>query len=113
MAAYLEQVMQLHAGLALATAGSAFLNAGLLFHTLKKERIYEPRPGWARLILVVALASLAMGGLLALMAADVGSWLVMGWFERGWRLLMWVGIGMAVYLGVLMLGGIRPRQLLH
>lgn len=110
---YVSAVEGLHAGLALATAGSAFLNAGLLLRTLQREGIYQPQPGWVKLVVVVTLASLAMGGLLAVMATDVGSWLGMGWFERSWRLLMWVIVGKVVYLGVLMMGGIRPRQLLR
>src|SRR5437899_51944 len=35
-----------HAGLALAIALGACLNAGLLYHKLRQHGIYQPRPGW-------------------------------------------------------------------
>src|SRR5438552_2465196 len=50
-----------HAGLALAIALGACLNAGLLYHKLRQHGIYQPRPGWGVFALKVAAALAVMG----------------------------------------------------
>ena len=50
-----------HAGLALATAVAALLNAGLLLRELIRQRIYRPDVGWYRLLAQTMAASLVMG----------------------------------------------------
>jgi putative peptidoglycan lipid II flippase len=60
-----------HAGLALATSLAAWVNAGLLFHMLKKKQVYRPESGWPRLFL-------QLGGAALMLAADPGYALVAG-----------------------------------
>src|SRR2546427_2404025 len=50
-----------HAGLALAIALGACLNAALLYHKLRQHGIYQPRPGWGAFALKVAAALAVMG----------------------------------------------------
>ena len=57
-----------HAGLALATSLGAWVNAGLLFRHLYRERIYRPMPGWGRyagqvMFAVVVLSAILAGGI--------------------------------------------------
>jgi len=53
-----------HAGLALATALSAFLNAGLLLKGLLKQGVFHFAPGWGRWLTQLVLANLSLGLLL-------------------------------------------------
>lgn len=99
-----------HAGLALATSLSATLNASLLFRGLYLDRVYRPEPGWPLLVLRVALAVAAMGGLLYWGAGDLESWMTLSTPDRVWRLLGWVGAGGACYFLALALLGIRPAH---
>jgi putative peptidoglycan lipid II flippase len=99
-----------HAGLALATTLSAYLNAFLLFRGLRREAVYRPQSGWASLILRGALACGAMAGLLLWGAGDLDSWLVLDVWGRVWRLLAWIGAGAGIYFVVLFALGIRPRH---
>ena len=101
-----------HSGLALATACSAFLNAGLLYRGLRRDGVLQHGPGWGRLFLQVALACVAMGGLLGWGLADLETWQARDTLARvGW-LVGWVAAGMGLYVAVLLGVGVRPRQLL-
>jgi len=101
-----------HAGLALATALSAWLNAGLLFHHLRRDGVYHAQPGWGRLVGQVAAAALVMGVLLWWGLGDLAHWSAMNSTQRVGELLLWVPAGAAVYFAALLLLGVRPRQLL-
>lgn len=99
-----------HAGLALATAVSSFLNAFLLFRILKQQRIYRALPGWGVWLTRILAACTMMGLALHFGVEDIGSWLGWNWFERVWHLALWVIIGIVVYIVVLLLLGLRPRH---
>ncbi|MFQ5488872.1 MAG: murein biosynthesis integral membrane protein MurJ, partial [Gammaproteobacteria bacterium] len=71
-----------HAGLALATSLSAFLNAGLLLHLLRRDAGYRPAPGWTRLLIQILVASAAMAALLWFAAGDAEQWAARSWYER-------------------------------
>jgi putative peptidoglycan lipid II flippase len=101
-----------HAGLALATSLSAWLNAGLLFRHLRRDGVYHAQPGWGRLLGQVSTAAVAMGLLLWWGLGDMGQWLAMNTTQRAGQLLLWVPAGAAVYFAVLLALGVRPRQLL-
>lgn len=75
-----------HAGLALATAVSAFINAGLLFRGLRREGVYRPEPGWWAFALKIAAATAVMGGLLWWLGGELDLWLQAKLPERGLRL---------------------------
>ncbi len=100
-----------HTGLALATACSAFLNAGLLLRGLRAEGVFRAQPGWSRLLLQVFLANLVMALVVVFSAGEAISWLEWGWLERLMRLALCVGAGAVVYGAVLWLLGIRLAQL--
>ena len=100
-----------HAGLALATSLSAFLNAALLFRKLREADVYRPARGWARFLRQVASANLAMAGLLLWGVAGLEIWLERSAAERALHLVAWIVAGAVVYGAVLWLAGIRPRDL--
>ncbi len=100
-----------HSGLALATACSAFINAGLLFRALRREGVLTLQPGWGLMFMRVLLASAAMAGVLMWGAGELSRWLPWGLWERVAHLGLWVVAGGFVYFGVLLLLGGRPQQL--
>jgi len=102
-----------HAGLALSTALAAFLNAGLLGINLWRRGIYQPRPGWVKFLLQLAIANLAMGLTLGLGAGDLQSWVDARAGERLWRLGGLIAAAGGSYLLAIIVAGIRPRHLLH
>ncbi|MGB5605901.1 MAG: murein biosynthesis integral membrane protein MurJ [Gammaproteobacteria bacterium] len=96
-----------HAGLALATSIAAWVNAGLLFASLRKNRVYQPQTGWRRLFAQMLLAGGALGLLLVVAAPASTAWLAGSAMQRAIDLLIWVGAGAALYLVVLRVCGVR------
>src|SRR5204863_503675 len=72
----------------------ACLNAGLLYHKLRRHGIYQPRPGWGAFALKVAAAIAAMGLVL---------WLAMG--PTPWWLAASGAVRAAALTGLVLLGG--------
>lgn len=96
-----------HAGLALATSASAFINAMLLYRTLRHQGIYQPQAEWPRLLLRIMFASVLMGVLLWWGSGDLTQWLEWRWLDRVWHLALWVALGALVYFGSLWVTGLR------
>jgi putative peptidoglycan lipid II flippase len=100
-----------HAGLAVATSLSAFLNAGMLWRGLYKNGVWRPRPGWRRFLVQVAVASTVMGMLLYAFVDPAGVWIAADlWTRCGW-LAMSVGGGAVGYVAALFAVGLRPASL--
>jgi putative peptidoglycan lipid II flippase len=99
-----------HAGLALATSISAFLNAGLLLGTLLKQKIFIPNKGWGIFMVRVLIANVAMGGVLYhfVYGANWSEWQME---QRIFELIRWIAVGFSVYFGVLLVFGLRLRHL--
>jgi len=111
---YLYGVPGAHAGLALATSASAYLNAGLLYRGLRREGIYQPGPVLPRFRVGLGLALVVMIGVLVLLAPEWGQWSDWPATRRGMVLLGLVGAGAGGFLATLWIAGLRPRQfLLH
>ncbi len=100
-----------HAGLALAIGLGACLNAALLYVKLRRDRVFEPQPGWRKFLLQLAAALAAMGLVLWLARGDLASWFGGGavWW-RALRLMLIVSAGAAVYFAAGWLCGIRLSQ---
>ncbi len=100
-----------HAGLALATSLSAFLNAGLLWRGLVRDGVWRGQPGWRRFLLQVLVACAVMAMLLSEFVPDTAQWLEAGAWQRwGWLLLAVAG-GMLAYGAALFAVGLRPAAL--
>lgn len=100
-----------HTGLALAISIAAFVNAVLLFRSLRRLGIYHPLQGWGIFSVRVFLATVAMVGLIAWGAGNLDAWLVAPAAERAGRLAFWIAAGIMVYGAVLFLTGMRPIHL--
>jgi putative peptidoglycan lipid II flippase len=100
-----------HAGLALSISVAALVNAGLLLAGLLRRGIYVPLPGWGGFAwrLAVALAALAV---LLSAAVPQFDWVALR-AQPLVRIALALGLvaaGAALYLGVLLALGLRPRQ---
>ncbi len=101
-----------HAGLALATALSAFLNAGLLAWLLRKQDVLVLQPGWGRFAVQLLGGCLLMAAVLFALAPGVQAWFDFGLAQRaGWVALL-VAAGAGIYFAWLAALGLRPRHLL-
>jgi putative peptidoglycan lipid II flippase len=99
-----------HAGLAAATATSAWINATLLLRRLRRDGAYRPQPGWGAFALRLLLANLILAALLLQLAGPLESWLASGLQDRVLRLLGAIAVAVAAYFAVLGLCGLRPRH---
>lgn len=99
-----------HAGLALATSLGALANALLLLHKLRQERVYQAAAGWWAFLARVLAASVAMSACLYFLV-DAEAWQHWHTSARVLNLLKFIVIGMAAYVGVLAITGLRLRHL--
>lgn len=99
-----------HAGLALATAGSALLNATLLFWYLRRENWFTPEPGWRLFLARVVVATAGMGGILWWAQAPLHQWLAVSLAGRAGMLAGLIALGFFGYLAILFITGMRPRH---
>ncbi|WP_206054878.1 murein biosynthesis integral membrane protein MurJ [Nitrosococcus wardiae] len=100
-----------HAGLALATSLSAWLNAILLFFTLKRQGIYRPQPGWLWLSLRILIATELMAISILWLMPPLVSWLNWEVMTRIAEITLLIGAAVIIYFGTLLIIGIRPRML--
>ena len=123
-----------HVGLALATAGSAFLNAGLLFHGLKKDKVFEAKAPWAKFSIQCLVANGVMGLTLVVIlslplfigqipahesfsvAASIANLNIvdfahLDWWQRSVHLGVCVMAGGFAYLLTLYLAGLRLKDI--
>lgn len=99
-----------HAGLALAIGLGACLNAGFLFYLLRKEKIYEPQPGWPMFLLKVAAAVLFMAVVVYTTAGEHRWWLNAAWYQKLPAVVGLALLGAAAYGAALALFGFRVRD---
>jgi putative peptidoglycan lipid II flippase len=99
-----------HAGLALATTLSSWLNAYLLYRALIKDGIYQPEPGWPLLILRIVISALAMGLVLWWGTGVISEWLDATMWDRIGRLSSLILVAMLLYFLLFFLLGGRLRH---
>ncbi len=100
-----------HMGLALATALSAWLNAGLLWYGLRKAGIYQAQAGWGMLLLRLLVAGGLMSAAIFALSAQTEVWFTGLAWQRALWLLAVVLCGVLVYAVALLALGLRPRHL--
>ncbi|MCP5202344.1 MAG: murein biosynthesis integral membrane protein MurJ [Gammaproteobacteria bacterium] len=100
-----------HAGLALATTLSAYLNALLLWRGLRKQGVYLRGPGWPLFALRVTLASATMCLALGWWLEPLALWATWPAATRAAQLAIGIALGGAVYAVVLLGSGLRPRDM--
>ena len=100
-----------HAGLALATSLSACLQAFLLFWILRKNAIYQSNDGWFKFFPKLFIGVIIMGVLIAYGMGEMQAWFVWGVIERIWHLTLLIAVGVIAYFAVLLILGIRFRDM--
>nr|WP_277613860.1 murein biosynthesis integral membrane protein MurJ [Acinetobacter nematophilus] len=100
-----------HMALAIASSGSALVNAGMLYFYLHKKDIFRFGAHWKKLFIQFAIANIAMVAAL---------WCALTWYDGSvsqWiRILEVVGlclVGVIAYAVALLVSGFRPRHLKH
>jgi putative peptidoglycan lipid II flippase len=100
-----------HAGLAVATSISSFLNAGLLYRGLLKEGVIQHESGWRSFLLRVSVATAVMAMLISYFVPAQERWFEADfWVALGWLSIAIFGGGVA-YIGTLFAMGMRPSEL--
>ncbi|WP_173498287.1 murein biosynthesis integral membrane protein MurJ [Marinobacterium sp. xm-g-59] len=100
-----------HAGLALATALSAFMNAGWLLHGLIKQGVFKWQTGWLRWSMQLLFANALMAAVILLFAPAASDWLSAGLWQRVEWMFLLVASAVLVYCAALILSGVRIRHL--
>ncbi len=102
------------AALALSIGLAANGNALLLLWRLQRSGQYRPAPGWAALAWRVALASAAMGGLMAVAQRQI-DWLALGRHEalRAGAMTLVLAASAGLYFGLLALLGLRRSNFMR
>ncbi len=100
-----------HVGLATAMALSAWVNAGLLFIGLRRQGVFPLLAGWLRFLLQLVIASVAMTLLCLWLAGQSDVWFDGSAWQRVAHLAGLVLAGLGCYAAVLLLTGMRVRDL--
>ena len=102
-----------HAGLALASSLAGYFNCFCLLVLLKKRSIYVPLPNWVKYSMQLMLANLAIGCYLIMVRQDAAYWLSKGLTPRIGTLMLHVSVAIIIYLGSLLLLGVRVSDFRH
>lgn len=101
----------LHALLALNNGIGAWYNSSMLYRGLRRQGVLKPSPGWRRLFVQIASATVLMCAFLWWLAGDTARWIEMGAWQRVQWMSLLVAGGAVIYFGVLWLLGLRPADL--
>jgi len=96
-----------HAGLALATSLAAYINAGLLYRQLRQDGVFQPKPGWPRLLGQLLFGTTVMVAVVSWGAPDADLWSGLSGMQRGAQISIWIAAGVASYLFALRVAGMR------
>jgi putative peptidoglycan lipid II flippase len=99
-----------HVGLAFTTAMAAYVNAWLLYRGLRRAGVYTPASHWPKIWLRYCTANLAMVAVLLGFLSLWSTWPEWSSIERILRLAVVCVAGLATYLMMLVLVGVRPRD---
>ena len=100
-----------HVGLALSTALSCWVNAGLLWWSLRERGHFTIDARLRATAIKLLLATLAMAALLIVALPIVGPHMVRGLFERSIWLVTLMALAAVVYFGAAIgLGAFRPAE---
>lgn len=100
-----------HAGLALASSLSSWLNTLLLLFTLQRRGIYEVQSGWWLFAGRLMLANIILVAYLWWTGGDLTHWIQWRWFQRFLHIFV-IGISaIGIYVAILWLSGMRLKDL--
>ncbi len=99
-----------HAGLALATSLSAWLNAFLLWRGLAKEGAWKAQAGAMKFFVQLAIANGVLAAVILLLNKPVPAWLADGGLDRTLTMAVLVAAGVLAYFATLFVLGVRVRH---
>jgi len=102
-----------HAGLALATSLSAFINAGLLWYGLRRAGVFAATGGWTRFLGQIIVANAGMCAVLIVLTPEQQMWFDMAFWERFGAMLLICAGGAVTYGAFLLLSGFRFGQMVR
>ncbi len=102
-----------HAGLALATALSSWINALWLLHGLQASGVYQHGAHWLRFGLKLALGNAVMLLSVYYVMAPIAEWYEWSALRRAGEVALLVGVGVASYFASLWLLRVRLMQILR
>ena len=100
-----------HMALAIASSGSALVNAGMLYYYLHQRDIFRFGAHWKKLFMQFMIANIMM---------VIALWYALTWYDGS--LSQWIriaevmglcGVGVMAYIFGLLISGFRPHQLKH
>ncbi len=101
-----------HAGLALAISLAAWINAGLLGYSLKRNSIYRPEKGWMLFLFRISIAVAIMSVVIIFFRGAEDFWLSATFLQRIIELIKVISLAILAYFIMLYILGLRPHQLL-
>ncbi|HET9034238.1 MAG TPA: murein biosynthesis integral membrane protein MurJ [Dokdonella sp.] len=107
----LSSVPGLHMGLALASACASYVNLALLWRALKRDGVYQARPGWFRHSARLGIACAVMTAVLWLGLEHWADWAAVSAASRVARLAALVVTGGGSFVAVMFACGFRLRDL--
>lgn len=99
-----------YVGLAIATAMSATLNAGLLWFGLYRSGVYQVQKDSISVFIRIIIAGLVMAGALGLFTPSLLSWAEFSLLEAGVTLFTLITCAVLIFFMVLLLSGLRLRH---
>ena len=99
-----------HTGLALATAIAAYLNAGLLFLTLKRNQVLTKLADWLMYFFKILISSFIMFAVLWYFVPELSVWSEWQVWLRLSSLSGFIVLGTGIYVFLLLLMGLRPHH---
>lgn len=100
-----------HAGLALASSLSAWLNAGLLLWGLKTRQIFQWQSGWLKFLLQLLFANGILCLFLYWAAAVTSIWINWNWQQRLIHIFLLGIASIFIYITTLWMSGLRYHDL--
>jgi putative peptidoglycan lipid II flippase len=100
-----------HTGLALASSAAAYINAGLLYRGLRKQGVYQPETGWARVSFAVLFGCAAMAAAIWWQFGELSEWVDASATNRTISLCWLICLGVVVYGLAILSGGLRKHHL--
>ncbi len=101
-----------HAGMALASALAGWLNFALLFRWLRASGAFEPQSRWGRYGLQLAVSGTLLAIWLWWASRNLFEFAGQSALERVGGIAALIGVGGVIYVGALLVCGVRPRDLL-
>ncbi len=100
-----------HAGLALASSLSAYLNSGLLYMKLRQSGISVSLKPEIKMLRIAFIAVILMSVLLLVLTPEQDIWFQWDVYQRVMQLVLWIVAGIVTYTAGIFIQGVRLRDL--